>query len=50
MAILILLLTVAFVLSPLASDGFSGFTAGQFPVVLEDWPIEPAGGRFRSGG
>lgn len=46
MAILILLLTVAFALSPLASDRFSGFTAGQFPVMLEDWPIEPGGWAF----
>lgn len=46
MAILILLLTVAFALSPLASEGFNGFTADQFPVVLEDWPIEPAGWAF----
>lgn len=42
MAILILLLTLGFALSPLATDGFNGFTPDQFPVVQADWPIQPA--------
>ena len=46
MAILILLLTVAFAASPLASDGFNGFTPSQFPVVHQEWPIQPAGWAF----
>lgn len=46
MARLVLLLGVLFALSPLASDGFNGFTAAQFPVVNDDWPIEPAGWAF----
>ena len=46
MALLVLILAVLFALSPLASDGFNGFTPGQFPVVNEDWPIQPAGWAF----
>ncbi|KGJ15049.1 hypothetical protein, partial [Paracoccus sanguinis] len=46
MALLVLILAVLFALSPLASDGFNGFTPAQFPVVNEDWPIQPAGWAF----
>ncbi|MBA4491601.1 tryptophan-rich sensory protein [Paracoccus sp. S1E-3] len=46
MAVAILLLCILFALSPLASDGFNGFTPDQFPVVNSDWPIEPAGWAF----
>lgn len=46
MAILILALTLAFAVSPLATDGFNGFTPDQFPVVNETWPIQPAGWAF----
>lgn len=46
MALPVLILAVLFALSPLASDGFNGFTPGQFPVVNEDWPIQPAGWAF----
>lgn len=47
---LLALLTFAFValfaLSPLASDGFNGFTPTQFPVVQDFWPVQPAGYAF----
>lgn len=39
---LVLGLAVAFAASPLFSDGFNGFTKGQFPVVLDHWPAQPA--------
>lgn len=41
-----LLFAVLFALSPLASDGFKGFTPDQFPVVQERWPVQPAGWAF----
>lgn len=41
-----LLFAVLFALSPLASDGFNGFTPDQFPVVQERWPVQPAGWAF----
>ena len=44
--ILILLLAIAFALSPLASDGFNGFTREQFPVVNAFWPVQPVGWAF----
>lgn len=44
--ILILLLVIAFALSPLASDGFNGFTPEQFPVVNAFWPVQPVGWAF----
>ncbi|MDM7255924.1 MAG: hypothetical protein P3W90_004445 [Paracoccus sp. (in: a-proteobacteria)] len=43
---LVLALVVLFALSPLASDGFNGFTKDQFPVVLAHWPAQPAGWAF----
>lgn len=42
----VLILAIAFALSPLASDGFNGFTKDQFPVVLDHWPAQPAGWAF----
>ncbi|MDO5620384.1 MAG: hypothetical protein Q4G24_02825 [Paracoccus sp. (in: a-proteobacteria)] len=45
-ALLVLILTVCFALSPLASDGFNGFTRDQFPVVQAFWPVQPAGWAF----
>lgn len=41
-----LLASLGFVLSPLASDGFNGFTPSQFPVVEAHWPIQPVGWAF----
>lgn len=46
MALLVAALSLSFVLSPLASDGFAGFTPGQFPVVAEHWPVQPVGWAF----
>lgn len=43
---LILLFAILFALSPLASDGFNGFTPEQFPVVQDRWPVQPAGWAF----
>lgn len=43
---LVLLFAVLFALSPLASDGFNGFTPDQFPVVQDRWPVQPAGWAF----
>lgn len=38
--------SVSFVLSPLFSAGFRGFTPAQFPVLAERWPVQPAGWAF----
>ncbi|MDO5648900.1 hypothetical protein [Paracoccus sp. (in: a-proteobacteria)] len=46
LALIVLILTVLFALSPLASDGFNGFTPAQFPVVQDFWPVQPAGWAF----
>lgn len=46
LAPLVLILTVAFALSPLASNGFNGFTPNQFPVVQDSWPVQPVGWAF----
>lgn len=43
---LTLLFAILFALSPLASDGFNGFTPEQFPVVQDRWPVQPAGWAF----
>lgn len=43
---LVLVLAVAFALSPVFSDGFGGFRAEQFPVQHEYWPAQPAGYAF----
>lgn len=42
----VLVLALLFALSPLASDGFNGFSAQQFPIVQDHWPIQPAGWAF----
>lgn len=41
-----LVLSIAFALSPLLSQGFAGFQKDQFPVVLDHWPAQPAGWAF----
>lgn len=43
---LTLIFAILFGLSPLASDGFNGFTPDQFPVVQDRWPVQPAGWAF----
>ena len=45
-AILTLLAAVAFLLSPVFSSGFNGFSAGQFPIPQVDPPVQPAGYAF----
>lgn len=46
LAYAVLLAAVAFALSPLASTGFNGFTADQFPIPQNDPPVQPAGYAF----
>lgn len=46
LAIAVLLATVAFALSPLLTRGFAGYRPDQFPVVLDFWPVQPAGWAF----
>ena len=46
LAVLVAVLTVAFALSPAFTAGFAGFEKGQFPVVLDHWPAQPAGWAF----
>jgi hypothetical protein len=48
-AVLTLLAAIAFLLSPLLSSGFNGFSPGQFPIPQIDPPVQPAGYAFRSG-
>lgn len=45
-AILTLVAAVAFLLSPILSSGFNGFSAGQFPIPQIDPPVQPAGYAF----
>ena len=45
-AALVAVATLAFAASPLVSDGFNGFTPGQFPVPQTDPPVQPAGYAF----
>ncbi|MEL6960234.1 MAG: hypothetical protein AAGL89_14905 [Pseudomonadota bacterium] len=45
-ALLTLLFTLTFVLSPLVTDPFSGFRADQLPIPQIDPPIQPAGYAF----
>ncbi|MDT8854678.1 tryptophan-rich sensory protein [Paracoccaceae bacterium Fryx2] len=46
LALLTLLATIAFALSPLTTSGFNGFTSGQFPVPQVDPAVQPAGYAF----
>ncbi|WP_318339406.1 hypothetical protein [Defluviimonas sp. D31] len=46
LALSVLAASLAFALSPLFSKGFAGFTPAQFPVVLDYWPVQPAGWAF----
>lgn len=45
-AVLVVVATIAFVMSPFLSPNFAGFEASQFPVPVEDPPIQPAGWAF----
>lgn len=45
-AVLVLLAATAFLLSPLFSSGFNGFSPDQFPVPQVDPPVQPAGYAF----
>ncbi len=45
-AALVMVAALAFAASPLTSDGFSGFTPGQFPIPQVDPPVQPAGYAF----
>lgn len=45
-ALLTLIATAAFVLSPLVTDPFSGFTPDRFPVPQVNPPVQPAGYAF----
>ncbi|WP_308915903.1 hypothetical protein [Jannaschia sp. LMIT008] len=45
-AIAVLILSLAFAASPLLVDGFAGFEPSQFPVVVEEPPVQPAGWAF----
>lgn len=42
----VVLFTIAFALSPLLSQGFAGYRPEQFPVVMDFWPVQPAGWAF----
>ena len=44
--IVVLLLALAFALSPLLSNGFGGFYPESFPVQVDRWPAQPAGWAF----
>ncbi len=46
LAIVVLIATLTFALSPLATIGFNGFTPDQFPVPQIDPPVQPAGYAF----
>ena len=45
-AVLLLVAAVAFVVSPLISQPFTGFDPAQLPVPVDDPPIQPAGYAF----
>ncbi len=45
-AILVLVATLGFVVSPYFTDGFSGFDPNLFPVPQDDPPTQPAGYAF----
>ncbi|PWJ22342.1 TspO/MBR family protein [Jannaschia seohaensis] len=45
-ALLILIATLAFAASPLLVPGFGGYEPSQFPVPMEEPPVQPAGYAF----
>ncbi|TNJ41454.1 hypothetical protein [Phaeobacter sp. B1627] len=46
MAIVVLIATLTFAVSPILTSGFNGFTPEQFPVVQLNPPVQPAGFAF----
>ncbi len=46
MRILVLILAIAFAISPLVSPNFSGYKPEQFPEQISHWPAQPAGWAF----
>ncbi|PTV96311.1 hypothetical protein C8J27_102105 [Rhodobacter aestuarii] len=46
LAPLTLVLAVAFAAAPVLTEGFKGFTPGQFPVPADHWPVAPVGWAF----
>ncbi len=46
LAILVLILSVAFAASPLLVPGFGGFDPNQFPIPQDNPPVQPAGYAF----
>ncbi len=45
-AVLVVVATVAFAMSPFVAEPFSGFDPDQLPVPVDDPPIQPAGWAF----
>lgn len=45
-AIFVVTATLAFLVSPLTTSGFNGFTANQFPIPQNDPPVQPEGYAF----
>lgn len=45
-AVLVLVATIAFVLSPFLAQPFTGFEPGQMPIPVDQPPIQPAGYAF----
>lgn len=46
LALLVLVATVAFAVSPFISAGFNGFSPAQFPIPQDKPPVQPAGYAF----
>lgn len=45
-AVFVLLLAVGFAVAPFLTPGFGGYDPSQFPVPLDDPPVQPAGYAF----
>ncbi|SOC03278.1 tryptophan-rich sensory protein [Rhodobacter maris] len=46
LALITFALALAFAAAPVLTEGFRGFTPGQFPVPSDRWPVVPAGWAF----
>lgn len=44
--LIVLLLAVAFAVSPFLSNGFGGFYPESFPIQVDRWPAHPVGWAF----
>ncbi|TDT74881.1 hypothetical protein BDE40_1600 [Litoreibacter halocynthiae] len=42
----VLIAAIAFVVSPLVTEGFAGFRPDQFPIPQDDAPVQPSGYAF----